>query len=70
MVRQKRDSNIAMLLVAIVVVFAVCNTLRVIINMFEVTKCLIKQVFTPTSTKVIQLAMYGFESFILPWPDW
>ena len=36
-VRQKRDSNIAMMLVTIVAVFAVCNTLRVIINVFEVT---------------------------------
>merc|ERR1712142_407346 len=41
--RQKRDHNIAMILVGIVIVFTVCNIPRMVINVFE----------------VFQLALYG-----------
>ena len=34
--RQKRDQNIAMILVGIVVVFVFCNIFRIIINLYEV----------------------------------
>ena len=34
--RQKRDQNIAMILVGIVVVFVICNIFRIIINLYEV----------------------------------
>ena len=35
--RQKRDQSIAMILVGIVIVFGVCNTFRIIINLYEVS---------------------------------
>ena len=34
--RQKRDKNIAMILVGIVLVFSFCNIFRLIINIYEV----------------------------------
>ena len=34
--RQRRDQNIAMILVGIVVVFVICNIFRIIINLYEV----------------------------------
>ena len=34
--RQKRDQNIAMILVGIVVVFVICNIFRIVINLYEV----------------------------------
>ena len=39
--RQKRDQSIAMILVGIVIVFGVCNTFRIIINLYEVSFFLI-----------------------------
>lgn len=41
--RQKRDQNIAMILVGIVVVFVFCNIFRIIINLYEVKKELFKK---------------------------
>ena len=36
--RQKRDHNIAMILVGIVIVFSFCNIFRMIINLYEVSR--------------------------------
>ena len=65
--RQKRDQNIAMILVGIVVVFVFCNIFRIIINLYEVLnfkKYFLHSVFF----KVFHLAIYG--NIAKNWPEW
>jgi len=52
--RQKRDQSIAMILVGIVIVFGVCNTFRIIVNLYE----------------VFHLAVHGSVPTATEWPAW